>query len=416
MLHIIRLFFSPILSFFIFMTGSSLLISLLSLIFNNRHVSVYGTAALTFAYYVGYVLSAIHVEKFISRVGFVRAHSTFATLATLATLLHLFWFQPLWWIALRFIYGVGLAGLCLTTQNWFLHSDKTGDMRGRMLAIYMVTMYCSQSFGQYLLTFMDIQTIIPFCVVAFLTSLCVMPVSLTRTTAPACEQHTIFGLRTVFKISPVGTFGGFCSGILMGCIYGIFPITLQEWQHPLSEISTVMAIVIIGGMLLQYPIGRLADHYERRKILITLILSCLLCTLLGLWCHYKNWFILFLLVTLIWGGLIFTIYPVSINLACDRVQHHNLLSTTGGLMISYSIGASIGPFLGAAFMHLFGAPGFYILFVTVLCYLTYFVLTHIKKRPPVAIEHQKTYIGLPSGVALSLSRIFAHFKHKNAKK
>ena len=394
------------------MTASSLLLTLLALIFYERNVSVYWTAGLTCAYYAGYVLSAIHVEKFIVRVGFIRAHASFATLATLSTLLHAFWFNPTLWVLWRFTYGVGLAGLCLTTQNWFLHSDSTGRLRGRMFAIYMITMYASQSFGQYILRFMDIHTLMPFCVVAFLIALCVIPVSTTTVTTPACEHHSIFGLSTVFKISPSGTLGGLSSGVLMGCIYGLYADILKLWQHPLHEVSTLMAIVITGGMFLQYPVGKMADRFERRRVLLGLILACIVCTLTAFVMHELHCYRVFYVLTFLWGGLIFTIYPVSLNLACDLVKPSDLLSTTGGLMIAYSIGASVGPFLGAGFTHYFGVHGFYVLYVLVLILLGAFVLHRTKKRTGLPVKKQKTFITLPAGVTLTISRIFAHIKHR----
>ncbi|MDR0647118.1 MAG: MFS transporter [Puniceicoccales bacterium] len=412
MLQFIRLFVSPILSYFIFMTGSSLLLTVLTLVFHDRHISVYWTAGLTCAYYAGYVISAIHVEKFIVRVGFIRAHTTFAALATLSTLLHVFWFNPFLWLLWRFTYGVGLAGLCLVTQNWFLHSDSTGHLRGRMLAIYMITMYASQSFGQYLLRFVEIHTLTSFCIVAFCTSLCVIPVSMTKTTAPACAHYTIFGLKKVFEISPSGTFGGLCSGVLLGCIYGMYPNALKSWQHSLNEISTFMTMVIIGGMLLQYPIGKLADYYERRCVLMALVVACLACTLLAFIAHQLGCRNIFLLLTLLWGGLTFTIYPVSLNLTCDLVQPNDLLSTTGGLMVAYSVGASVGPFLGAGFMHLLGPQGFYVLFMLILITLGCFVFYRTHQRVGLPVQHQKAFTWLPAGAALTISRIFARIKYK----
>ena len=408
----VRLIFSPIVSFFLFMMGSSLLLTLLALIFYERNVSVYLTAGLTCAYFAGYVLSAIHVEKFIVRVGFIRAHNTFATLALLSTLLHTFWSHPLLWILWRFTYGVGLAGLCLTTQNWFLHSDSTGHLRGRMLAIYMITMYASQALGQYILRFMDIHTLTPFCTITFLIALCVLPVSTTTVTAPACEHHSIFGLCTVYKISPSGTLGGLSSGILMGCLYGLYADILKLWNHPLSEISTLMAIVIIGGMFLQYPVGKLADRFERRIILLALITASVVCTFIAYGVHQLHYYKIFCALTFLWGGLIFTIYPVSLNLACDLVKPSDLLSTTGGLMIAYSVGASVGPFLGALFTRLLGVQGFYLLYILVLCGLGSFVLYRTKMRTGLSVKNQKHFITLPAGITLTISRVFARIKHR----
>lgn len=416
MLRLLWSFISPIISFFIFMTGSSLLTTVLGLVFQNHSISHYWTAGLTCFYYAGYVLSAIHVERYIARVGFIRAHATFASLTTVSALLHVFWLKPWAWLLLRFSYGVGLAGLSLTTQNWFLHSESNPRLRGRMLAIYMITMYASQSFGQYILKYMDIKTFAPFCFVACCTALCVIPVSMTKMLAPMCEQHSIFGISRVFQISPSGALGGLCSGIMLGSVYGILPILLQEWGHPLQEISNIMAIVIIGGMLLQYPIGKLSDRFERRRVLMSTSLLGLLLTLGLLATHHFQAYRAFLWLTLFWGGILFTIYPLSINLACDLVQSKDLLATTGGLMVSYSIGASAGPFIAAFCMYWMGPSGVYILFLFILAFLSTFVFYRMRKREGLQVGEQKAFTPMPaSGAALALSRLFAKLKRRPSK-
>ena len=411
MLQLIISFFSPIVSFFIFMTGSSLLTTLLGLIFQERGISYYWTASLTCAYYIGYVFSSIHVERFISRVGFIRAHATFAALTTLSTMLHVFFYSPMSWVILRFSFGVGLAGLCLTTQNWFLNSASGPSARGRMLAVYMITMYASQSLGQYFLKYMDINTILPFCFVACFTSVCIMPVSMTKISAPVCEQHSIFGPITVFKISPSAAIGSLTGGILLGSVYGIMPIMLHDWAYSLREISLIMTVVVIGGMMLQYPIGKLSDKFERRKVLLVTAILSLIVTILLLILHEVNSFNSFLALTLIWGGLLFTIHPLSINLACDRVGAKDLLATTGGLMVSYSIGASFGPFFSALFMNLFGPIGMYTLFIILLASLSLFIVHRIGKREGIDISDQKSFTSLPSsGFGITVSKLFAKIK------
>ena len=81
-------------------------------------------------------------------------------------------------------------------------------------------------------------------------------------------------------------------------------------------------------------------------------------------------------------------------------------------MISYSIGASVGPFMAAFFIKIMGAMGLYVLFIIMLTFLIGFVLWRMHKRQPVSVSAQKVYttIPIPSGVSLILARVISKLK------
>ena len=105
-------------------------------------------------------------------------------------------------------------------------------------------------------------------------------------------------------------------------------------------------------MLLQFPVGKLSDVIERRLVLIGVASFIVLTVILTkLFYHSQPMFLLF---TVILGGLTFTIYPVSISHACDALDNKDVLAGTQSLLLAYSCGAIIGPFLAPMMMHLLG--------------------------------------------------------------
>jgi MFS family permease len=95
----------------------------------------------------------------------------------------------------------------------------------------------------------------------------------------------------------------------------------------------------------------------------------------------------------LFGGITFTLYPVSISHTCDALAHDNIVSGTQGVLLSYSVGAAAGPFLSPLFIHSLGPNGFFIYIVTICSALALF-LCWKKIRTP-AKPQEDSFIVMP---------------------
>ncbi|NQY44114.1 MAG: MFS transporter, partial [Legionellales bacterium] len=91
--------------------------------------------------------------------------------------------------------------------------------------------------------------------------------------------------------------------------------------------------------------------FDRRIILITLCISIALSSLLMLVFSYFSTK-MFFIFCVIFGGIVFMLYPLSISHTCDYVNHEDIVGATQGLLLSYGLGATIGPIFSALFMHI----------------------------------------------------------------
>ena len=72
----------------------------------------------------------------------------------------------------------------------------------------------------------------------------------------------------VYTVSPLGFIGVTAVGFMNGAFYSLAPIYANEIGLDQMGISWFMGAVIVGGLLLQWPVGRLSDRFDRRKVLI----------------------------------------------------------------------------------------------------------------------------------------------------
>ena len=142
-----------------------------------------------------------------------------------------------------------------------------------------------------------------------------------------------------------------------------------------------MAAAILGGMALQFPIGRLSDKFDRRTVLITASLATGLAALAVIWATGQTVQILFVTAA-VYGAVGYTIYPLSSSQVNDLAAPDRLVQVAAGLLIAYGIGASIGPIVAAQSMAIFGPAGFFLFIVGINSALILFTTIRIIQRRP----------------------------------
>lgn len=386
--------FSPLLSLVILSLGSGLFMTLITVRLDIDGYSSWVIGAVSSAYYAGLVFGSFRVEPFIFRVGHIRAYAAFASLLGVVTMLQGLIVDPWTWIVFRFLGGFFVAGLFVVIESWLIASGRP-SIRGQMLALYMIGLYAGQAAGQFLLTASDPQTLVPFAIVTILCSLSVVPLSITFVASPQSDEASALSFIKLYRISPSGVLGCFASGLVLGSIYGLFPLYILDTGLSLVDVSTVMGLVIFGGMALQYPVGRLSDTVGRRPMLVgvsftTVTLSFAMITSVDLSRE------LFFMLAVLFGGCTFTLYPLSISHACDYLDTKDIVAATQGLLLAYGIGAMLGPSITPLFMNHFGSQGFFIYIIIITGTLGSFFLWRRTQREAIPVDEQQDFVVMPS--------------------
>lgn len=388
---------APLLSLSLLILGNGLFMTLVTVRLHLENASVWFIGLVSAAYYAGLAFGSIRIERFIYRVGHIRAYAAFAAILTAVTLLQGLWLEPWVWVGLRFIGGYCLAGLFVVIESWLL-GYSTATTRGQVLSLYMIALYGSQSLGQFLLNVSDPATLTPFCIVSIFSALSIVPISMTYSDSPHIEEASTLSFKKLYAISPLGVVGCFAGGLTLGAIYGFYPLFLSELSFPVSKLALIMGLLIVGGMLLQYPIGHLSDIIERRKVLLGICLLVIGLSIGQMITSY-HWYSSFLVMVFLFGGLTFTIYPVSISHACDHLEAKDIAAATGGLLFAYSLGATIGPLIVPAFMRPFGPLGLFIYFIVVAMALAGFTLWRMRQTAALKADEKQEFVAVPAGVS-----------------
>lgn len=357
MTPIIRSLIPPLLSLLLLIFGSGLFSTFVSIRLEMSGFDVEVIGIVTSALYVGILIGSLKVGRWISSLGHVRSFALFAGISTLLVLLQALWVDPWYWAFLRFLGGICMAGIFVVIESWLLILA-TPVLRGAILSIYLAVFYAALSAGQLLINISDPNTLSPFLITAGLSALSILPISSKQIQSPKISETAPMKLNHFFKLSPLGFIGGVVSGMLLAAIYGLLPVYAAEIGLPLSQIGTLMAIIIFGGLSLQWPIGRWADKGNRKFVLnLASFLSAL--TALSIALQHPIHPLSLNLLAWLFGALSFTLYPLSMAYVCEKIQNDQIVPATGGFVLSYGLGAIAGPLCAAFSMDHLGSPGLF---------------------------------------------------------
>lgn len=354
-------------------------------------------------FYVGLVLSALRADRVIRAVGHIRAFAAMASVLSAATLAHGFDDDPVLWWCLRAIEGMCIAGLSICTESW-LNDRSTNADRGTILSIYTLTTGVATGAGQFLLNLSEISGFTLLVVASMLLSLALVPVTMTRGPTPSLGTVSWLGLGKLWRISPLGVTGCFTAGLAIGGFNSMGPVYGQASGMGVSQVSFFMGVAIIGGMVLQMPMGRLSDLLPRRLVVmgagLGLCVTALLVGALTLGGGAKSLEVMLLVV--VFGGCIYILYPLALAQTNDSLTPDQFLGASGGLVLIYGIGAIIGPILSSLAMDRFGPSGLFWLMAVIGIGLALTATLRMAYGPTMEVEDQTPYQMVPRTTVVAM--------------
>jgi MFS family permease len=364
MIELLRALFPPIFSLILLILGSGLFGTFVSVRLALEGTNTELIGFVTSAFYAGCLIGAIWSPSWIASTNHLRTMVALSATFGATILLQALWIHPYAWAFLRLISGVALGGLFVVIESWFLLLC-TPDLRSRALSIYLIVLYGALSIGQLFLNFVDPYSLTPFCTAGALALLSIIPVTIRTIQLPSSHQTERFSLSDMCRSSPRGLMGGIISGMVLACIYGLVPVYGQEIGLTISEIGFLMSIIVFGGLSLQWPLGKWADRYGRKRLLIFASLGAALFSGMIAFHNGLSWASL-LCLSWCFGGFSFVLYPISMAFTCENLRQEQIVAATGGFVLSYGIGAIVGPLLAPLVMSWWGTPGLF-LFIAGIC-------------------------------------------------
>ncbi|MFT2110073.1 MFS transporter [Marinomonas sp. 2405UD68-3] len=358
------------------------------------------TGLIMSGYYVGFIIGSILVPIWVKNVGHIRVFAAVASLASITILMQSVIVDPWFWALMRTGTGLCYAGLFIVTESW-LSDISSNETRGRLFSVYMTILWGGSILSQMLLNVASPSGYDLFILTSVLISFALVPLLLVRTPSPTIVIPEKLHIVNLIKTVPLGVTGVTLAGLVIGAVLSLSAVYAQSIGMNVGEISFFIGASYVGGLLLQWPIGRLSDIQDRRvTILWVAVIGAITAFVVPLGMYLDSQNIMLLGMFLI-GAFSFPMYSLSASHVNDLLRPEQVLSASSGLILLNGIGGAIGPIVAALVMDFLDINALYWFVALVNISIGFVAVFYINHRAPMVVEDQGDQVQ----VALSVSPV-----------
>ncbi len=364
------------------------------------------------AYFFGFTLGCLRGGELVRRVGHVRVFLAMTALGSAAPLLHGLFLTPVGWALLRMISGFCFAVLYVVIESW-LNEASTNENRGAIFSVYAMISLSVLAAGQMMTLLYDPFGLQLFAIASVLVSLGALPVALSTSPSPAIPQSVQLDLRRLLRISPAAAVGCLATGLANGAFWSLAPVFAVSIGGDPALPAWFMTASVIGGAVLQWPLGYLSDRIGRRKIIIASAAIGVGVSIVFVGSFHNLNFVTACIAGLMWGSVAFPLYAIAVAHANDFAEKDDYVMISSGLLLMYGVGAIAGPFIASTLMTWSNAAGLYAFTGIVHLSLVAFVAYRMLRRESVPDEAHMAF-GDALATAHTASQVYEEEIHSQA--
>ena len=338
----------------VFCLTTGLSYPLLALILENRGTST-GLIGLNAAMTpLGIIVSSPFIPMLTRRMGaWFMCVASLCLAAVLLVLLGVFR-DVMIWFPLRFLLGVANTVIFITSEAWINQLAEPG-IRGRTIGLYTTIAAAGFALGPLALALIGSQGWLPFLVGVAGILMALPFVVMAREHLPEFNGKEKASVFSFFSLAPLLLLAVVAAALFDQVVMSLLPI--YGLRHGATEAtgSLMLTVLIVGNVLLQIPIGWLADRFSRRYLLSWLAFATVAgCILLVWWIEGSTliWPMLF-----VWGAVAFGTYTIAMIDLGDRFSGALLLAGNSAFGVMWGLGGIIGPSVSGVAMDLVGPEG-----------------------------------------------------------
>ncbi|QPC87360.1 MFS transporter [Mesorhizobium sp. NBSH29] len=358
------------------------------------------------AYFGGFLLGCLAITRILKAVGHVRSFAALAAIASAGTLLLVLMIDPISWSLIRFASGFCFAGLFTVMESW-LNSGVANHDRARVLALYRIVDIGSVTGAQFVIPVFGSEGFAIFAIMSIMITLSLVPVSLGDRSNPSPPEDVKLDLGRVFRISPLGCIGCITVGVTNSAFRTLSPVYAEQIGMSVADVVTFVSVGIVGGALIQYPLGYLSDRWDRRMVLLLstcgALVSAVALMMLAGTAPLANFALVF-----VFGSFAMPLFSLSAAHANDRAGKGEFVLVNAALMLFYSFGAIGGPVAASWFMQQFGPQSLFSFIAAIYTVFLIIILYRMMARGSVPSGQRGRFIGL-----LRTSTIFSRLAKRS---
>lgn len=333
---------------------------LIAMVLNRAGHSTVAIGSVIAVSLVAIVLIGPAYPRLIARIGLQRSVVGGVAFSILVLLLMPYWTGLTAWLVLRVLTGCALGLAWIASEVWMNRAIPDGA-RGTVMGIYGTVFAIGTVAGPALLEFTGTAGAWPFMAGALCLGLTLLPLALLPQVAASSAEHAaghskpLRDLPRLLPLAPAVMAAALIAGLVESADLSLLP--LYGLRESLGERSALLLLTIFlaGNVILQLPIGLLADRFGRRFMLGVCALMSGVGPLLLHGCLHQPWLLGPLLFA--WGGTLYAFYSQGVALLGEVFEARDVAGANTLFVMIYCSGGVLGPSVGGLMMDLWPHTG-----------------------------------------------------------
>ncbi|MEO0390261.1 MAG: MFS transporter [Pseudomonadota bacterium] len=345
----------------------------LALDFTRQEIGLLGSA-----HFLGFFIGCWWAPRLMGSIGHSRAFAAFTAAGAIGTLAHMLVIDAYAWAVMRIASGLCVAG-CYTVIEAWLQSKVTNDTRGRTMGVYRLVDMSASLAAQLMIGLLEPASYISYNLLAIICCAALLPLTLTTARQPDTPDAPRLRPRLALSRSPLAAAGVVVAALSAASFRMVGPIYGDEVGLSAAQIGWFLAAFVLGGAVAQYPVGWLADKFDRRWVLIWLSAAAM-CSCAVTVLTTSSGVTAIMVTAALFGLTSFPIYSVAASHAHDFASPEERVELSAALMFFFALGAIAAPLMASALIDLFGPAALFAMIAVGHGMLIVFGLTRMLAR------------------------------------
>ena len=341
------------------------------------------------AHFLGFFIGCWGAPRLMGSVGHSRAFAAFTAAGAIGMLAHMLVINPYAWAGMRVMSGLCVAG-CYTVVEAWLQAKVTNANRGRTMGIYRIVDMSGSLAAQLMIGVLSPASYVSYNILAILCCFALIPLTLTRVPQPptpgAPRLHPMLAVRR----SPLAAAAVVVAALSSASFRMVGPVYGQEVGLSAGQIGWFLAAFVLGGAVAQYPMGWLADKFDRRWVLIWLSIAAIVSSAITIGLQAFGT-VSVMSSAFLFGLTTFPIYSVAAAHAHDFADDSERVELSAALMFWFALGAIAAPFSASLLIDFYGPPALFIMIGIAHAGLVVFGLRRMRARPVTGTRTRYVY-------------------------
>ena len=305
-------------------------------------------------YSAGFMAGALFAPALIRVFGNIRAFAAAAAMGAITAHLMGTIFDPWVWVPLRFAQGLGFAVMFAAVESW-LGAIVSHERRGALIGVYHLAAKAALLVGPFLMFGAYALDALPYTLTGIFMTMALIAVCMTRQTEPLKPETPPRNFVSLMRVSVAATSAVFMTGVINTGTLALLPIVVAEQGWPMTAAQAAIVAVSaaqFGGLLSQWPAGRLSDRMPRRLVMSYMLLiggaASVVLFLVGAQINH----VAFLILIGVWGAGSLSLYGVAVAHGLDRSDIDQVTPLLSAYIFIWAAGSVTGPLLFGGIMNL----------------------------------------------------------------